>query len=482
MRCNSFGDGKWVFVDWMGIEPGYGTAFRPDCTERQEKPFRGFCVPQGISLKVHTPYIDPTPIIVPDRPWENRGISPYATFMEDEGILRCWYEHSYDDGNGIGGGLAYAESDDGVTWRKPTLGLREFQGSTDNNMFDLAPHGHCVFKDPIAPPAERYKMVRCHWAGTERFIMGAVSPDGLHWTLLPDPLMRYQNADTQNIALYDPEIGRYVLYTRQADDQSARRGINRTESEDFSRFPPSEPVLESNPLEPPDWDLYCSGYSRWPGATSAHLMLLSLYQRTPDVINVHLATSRDGRTWHRPLGRSPWVGSVPSWPDPYRSVYACAGVIPTAPGEWSTYLGVHPCGHNEPPTPEQDARSRIVRAVVREDGFVSLSAEGHGTFWTVPFELTSDSIRVNVRTASSGFLRCKIMAAAVGDTAQGNREGRTVEGFAMEDCTVVSGNHLDVPLVWSGSSDVSRLRGQTIRLKFELYQADLYAIRFGARP
>ena len=30
--------------------------------------------------------------------------------------------------------MAYAESDDGITWRKPELGLSEFNGSKRNNL------------------------------------------------------------------------------------------------------------------------------------------------------------------------------------------------------------------------------------------------------------------------------------------------------------------------------------------------------------
>ena len=32
--------------------------------------------------------------------------------------------------------------------------------------------------------------------------------------------------------------------------------------------------------------------------------------------------------------------------------------------------------------------------------------------------------------------------------------------------------------VFHGSADLSHLRGQTVRLKFDLYKADLYAIKF----
>ena len=55
--------------------------------------------------------------------------------------------------------LCYAESDDGFQWRKPTLGLFEFDGGKSNNILRLADKGFFVFRDPTAPPAERYRMM-----------------------------------------------------------------------------------------------------------------------------------------------------------------------------------------------------------------------------------------------------------------------------------------------------------------------------------
>ena len=463
MTRYGLGRGKWVFVDWMGIGAGYGTQWGGAIGE-------GWCVPHGIALKVHTPTVHPARVIAPNRPWEGGYVSPYATFMEDDGVLRCWYEN--------GGGIGYAESDDGVDWKKPMLGLKEWNGSTRNNLMNISRHGHGVFKDPVAPASERYKMASCYWTETERKVLGAVSPDGLHWTPLPEPLMEHQHADTQNIALYNEDLAKYVLYTRQTGGMLGRRGVNRAESADFRRFPPSEPVFENDPLDPPDVDIYCNGYSRWPGAADAHLMRLSVYERTPDTMKVHLATSRDERIWHRPLGQKPWIESVPSPGGPYLTVYACAGVIPTGTGEWSTYVGVKHKLHNQPLRHRETSESGLVRAAIREDGFMSLSSRGRGTFWTIPFTLDADSIRVNVHTTYSGFLRCQVLSSSRADVGSQDPFINTMDGYTLDDCQSISGDHVDAPMIWNGSADLSALRGQTIRLRFDLYKADLYAIRF----
>ena len=473
MRDYGLGRGKWVFVDWIGIEPGYGTQWGGALSQ-------GFCVPQGVELKVHRPAMNRAPAIAADRPWDNFGISPYATFMKDEGRYRCWYECYHGKDGKVGGGLmGYAESDDGATWSKPSLRLKEFDGSKENNLVEIlpdgCPHGHGIFKDPSAPPAERYKMIWCCWAANERSVWAAASPDGLTWRRFDKAIIHGQNADTQNVCRYDETLGKYVLYTRQRDGRMQRRGINRSESADFRNFPPSEPVFETSPLDPPDWDLYSSGYCRWSGAAAAHVMQISVYRHTQDTLEVHFATSRDERIWHRPLGRQPWLVGGPDEPIQWPSVYACSSLVDGGAGEWFTFFGAGRKCHNEPWNGDSDAA--LYRTVLREDGFMSISSEGRGGFWTVPFVLEGDGVALNVRTRYSGFVRCEVMDAGLGDTGEATTVGKPIPGFGLDDCEPIKGDHIAAGLAWRGG-DVRTLRGRSLRLRFDMYKADLFALRF----
>ena len=73
----------------------------------------------------------------------------------------------------------YAESDDGLTWTKPNLGLFEFNGNPNNNIvWDL--HGACVFRDDDeSDPQRRYKMIG--FCRRYRNIFLLMSPDGIRW-------------------------------------------------------------------------------------------------------------------------------------------------------------------------------------------------------------------------------------------------------------------------------------------------------------
>jgi hypothetical protein len=48
----------------------------------------------------------------------------------------------------------------------------------------------------------------------------------------------------------------------------------------------------------------------------------------------------------------------------------------------------------------------------------------------------------------------------------------------VEDCDIIYGNDLDRVVTWKGSSDLSRFEGKAIRLRFDLKDADLFAIQF----
>ena len=98
----------------------------------------------------------------------------------------------------------YAESDDGVEWRKPSLGLVEFEGSTDNNIIldeKPATHNFTPFKDanPECGPDEAYKGV----GGGKEGLIAYKSSDGVRWTRMADePIITDGYFDSQNLVFW----------------------------------------------------------------------------------------------------------------------------------------------------------------------------------------------------------------------------------------------------------------------------------------
>ena len=56
--------------------------------------------------------------------------------------------------------------------------------------------------------------------------------------------------------------------------------------------------------------------------------------------------------------------------------------------------------------------------------------------------------------------------------------GKPIPGFALEDCPEIYGDQISRAVAWKQGSDVSKLAGQSICLRFVMKDADLYAIRF----
>ena len=65
------GRGKWVFVDWTGIDPGYGVA-------GDGSGVAGVYLPRGVELEVGAPFVERDRVIGLDCPWES-GETAYAT-------------------------------------------------------------------------------------------------------------------------------------------------------------------------------------------------------------------------------------------------------------------------------------------------------------------------------------------------------------------------------------------------------------------
>jgi hypothetical protein len=133
------------------------------------------------------------------------------------------------------GPLCYAESDDGITWRKPALGQVLFKGSRDNNALAL-PHavvsGAAVIRDAADPdPARRYKMVYQFFPdqtqppipehGSTPTIACAVSPDGLRWTVTALPFV---NRFVEHCSLIR-HAGAYVVHSQIFPGESWSHGL-----------------------------------------------------------------------------------------------------------------------------------------------------------------------------------------------------------------------------------------------------------------
>jgi len=427
-----------------------------------------------------------------DYPWEQGGIWSMVTFKDGD-KFRAWYRvdtKQYEAGNDKGRKMmtAYAESDDGIHWHKPMLGIIEFNGSKQNNLvWNGKGHSLSPFKDgnPNCKPEEKYKGVV-----SRGLIFRMVSPDGLHWkrflknTVFPTP-----PADSHNIIFWDEPTQQYVVYGRmlRKDGVFGRgmakrhfvgnnrwvnvpargvRWIRRGTSKDFENWTEAETIQTGDaPLE----ELYTNSTVRYRRAPDYFLMFPSRFatSRMSDpnwkfgagVCDIPLLTSRDGvnfdRTFMEAFLRPGLDANV--WHE--RSLRMERGILETSPTELSMYA----MEHSRLPS------SHFRRLTLRPDGFISVQAPyAGGELITTPIKFSGQQLRLNYSTSAVGSVRVEIQ-----DTA-----GKAFPGFQLENCKEHFGDNIDGSISWKSKVSLQSLAGKTIRLRFVMSDADLYAFRF----
>ena len=111
-------------------------------------------------------------------------------------------------------------------------------------------------------------------------------------------------------------------------------------------------------------------------------------------------------------------------------------------------------------------------ATLRLDGWVSIDAGAkEGTLTTKPFAFEGDRLLINA-TAPEGRVSVEILDQL---------SQRPIPGFGKTDSEIFSGDAIRHQVGWKGKSDLSKLAGKTIQLRFYLQRAKLYSFAI-ARP
>jgi len=412
----------------------------------------------GVALRLH----HPTPrevVLAFDAPWEG-PISGYVTVFKDDDRFRMYYRgwQDQDDRDDV---TCYAESPDGIEWTKPSLGLFEVKGTSENNVIwtGEGTHNFAPFKDanPDAPDSQRYKAL------AYGPLLAFASPDGIHWEKMRDkPVITEGAFDSQNLAFWDADQDRYVAYLRGFVD--GIRTIGRATSRDFLKWTGTT-WLDFG--DAPAEHLYTNAITPYFRAPHIHLGFPKRFVPDrkavphwphPGVSDGLFMSSRDGLHWRR----AP-EAFLPPGPDPdnwtERNMMIAAGILPTAPGELSIYWIEH----------YRHATARLRRGTLRTDGFVSLHADGAGgEVVTDPLVFEGRELVINYATSAAGSVRVEIQ----------NGGGAPVAGRTLDDCPPIYGDEIERVVAWKDGSDVGAEQERAIRLRFALKDADLFAIRF----
>jgi hypothetical protein len=432
-------------------------------------------------LVLHEPE-DAGPVLQFDRPWEG-PFCGYCTVIRTEEKYQLYYRglpRAGRDGSSLET-TCYAESEDGITWRKPDLALFEIQGTTRNNVVlaHAAPvtHNFSPFLDTRkdVEPAYRYKAL----GGTEKSGLRAyVSGDGIRWRPMQSAsVFRKGKFDSQNVSFWSEHERRYVCYFRTWTERAygGFRTVSRTTSQDFITW--SDPVTMDFGDTPPE-HIYTNQTAPYFRAPHIYVSVAARFLPDRQVLTEEealklgvdpgyfkdcsdavLMTSRGGNRYDRTFMSAfirPGIG-LQNWVS--RSNYPALNVVPTGPTEMSIYVNqdyAQPTAH-------------LRRYRLRTDGFVSIYApyEG-GEMISKAFTFQGDRLLLNFATSAAGSIRVEIQDAA----------GNAIRGYTIDEARMLVGNEIERAVSWQQGSEVGSLSGKKVRLRFVMQDAHLYALRF----
>lgn len=448
-------------------------------------------------------------VLAGDRPVDALGVSMFGSVLRDGGRYRMWYQAWPSDWDGTDtANVGHAESDDGIVWRKPKVGLISHQGSTDNNLCDLGVHCPAVMIDPDAPPTHRYRATGCthakaqgaHRAATSKGYYTAHSADGLHWHLDSNkPAWPWSDVIT---SIYHPgrRCALVALKRQPFYNGFMRRSIWEATGRDG---------VWSNAtcaLQPDDFDDAASMAMGYRSADFYGMGMLPVDQATVGFVwvfrhrapvampgaalfgevDVTLAYQHGpGDRWIHAPGRKNFIDHN-DHELTYGGLYTASNVVDVGDNEQRLYF----CGTNHSHGWHLDGQWKVIdkyAAHLREEGFGKISYAS----WTKNrlFGFRSDPeggidldlgelrgpvrFHLNYTTHSTGSIRAELVG-------QQYRDRRPIPGRTLDDSVVARGDSHDQTLRWKDGDVIHPLEGYPIRLRLHMERASVYA--FDVRP
>ncbi|MHC4215108.1 MAG: LamG domain-containing protein [Planctomycetota bacterium] len=192
---------------------------------------------------------------------------------------------------------------------------------------------------------------------------------------------------------------------------------------------------------------------KYPWAPDVYLAFIWRYPGDDGARHVELAVSRNGldwklfgTNWYIPTGAADeeitMYGLIRRGDEIWQYVNEGGAHGGSAPRYWSRY------------------KQRL-------DGFVSLDAgDAIGQATTLPLKFKGSELVLNINATGSAKV-------AITD-----KNGRELKGFGLADCDTITTDSTAHRVTWRKSPDISRLKGKTVSLKFQMQNTKLYAFEF----
>ena len=451
-------------------------------------------LPSGLSRVSGVATRSARPLFEQDKPWEPRLDNGYPNVVPPDASNGAWQLWYGDCVKGCGTQiLLYANSSDGLSWRKPALGLfdvgavrPDLKAIGKENNIVLEGGGIGVYKDPAEKDeARRYKAFgpgcyshpACHLSWGEGSGSGALqnrlpssddlaySADGLRWhgagrVKWPSP----QRYDCHNNLVWDAAAGEYVATTRDGFSAAPGRAIGLALSQ--------KNALAFDTSKPPTLSL---------GGTLQHQLYSQITFPWLDVwlgiVMVYDAEDSAGRVHCRlawaasALGHWQWVEDqglrgpeiIPLGPDGSYDSHVCFAAA--APVAWRGEERLYYMGGNGPHSGERNSSFGL--ATLRPDGYAAL--RGTGSFLTARLRVTGSTLTATADFHNeAGSLQIGLSSASP----------HVVSGLLANASVPLKANSTDAAMKYAGGADFSSLLGLEVVLEVRMLSASLFSVGF----
>ncbi len=367
--------------------------------------------------------------------------------------------------------LCYAESDDGISWRRPDLtGKTKFEGPVfaPNQVFGLAQglDGGPPSYDPYDPdPARRFKyLINYKPPGKAAHIRAlVVSPNGINWEIA-HYFESQRGTDTPTSVFYHPEKKVYVFNVRQ---YCGDRRIFFFETKDWKTFTDPELIMHPDSMDPP-----LVGFYGMPVVRYENLFLGLLWKIYCDPgtrtlpngpIDCELVYSYDGnhfnRTTHQLFIERNELGEHGGG-----CIYV-GSMLVDEDNQIRFYSGGSKAEHFQNQELEDAA---LMLHTLRLDGFMYFATPaGMGSLRTRPLYITGDDLRINARSPYGG-VRVQIL----------DEKGDVIPGYEFENCQPLLGDELFWTPTWKNGKFFGGAGSYKRRqIEIEINTGEIFAIR-----
>lgn len=402
------------------------------------------------------------PLIVRDHAWEGTGPHAGGSVIRDpdSGRFLMWYsvwsKHAWENKLPFSYNVCLAESNDGVKWRKPSLGVFDFEGSRNNNCIRLGTDKTqnvdvCINPRPDLYPG-RFLSVHNQKGG----VFVSWSDDGRTFTRLFDqPAISY-HSDTHNNFVFDEVRNQWLLYCRpRAWAGYHRRRVALQSSDNLRDWTHERTILVPTETEIPEY--YGMTVFR---RGDLFFGIVQIFDHESGLFHGELAWSGDGIHWDFLPTHPPFItlGSRGEWDAGMATAFDAPVEVQN---ELRFYYGGFRLDHNQM-TEENLGSIGLMTAERDRIAGVRPCSDEAGFVMTRPFVVAGRQLLVNATV--SGRITAEVRT-------DGNK---TLEGWSFDDCNPVVESGFAQELTWQGRS-LEGLQGRDVRILFRLDHACLFA-------